>query len=190
MRQRERARLGSDGQAAQPACRNVRRDGRNATEHRTDIATAQHRSDRLGTALVGHVGCVDTSFLLEKKHLQMLVAADTRRREIQLARVALAERHEFLDRIDWQRRVNHQDRMLNRNRRDRYQVTQRIEGQIRELALKHHDVVRGTHVERVTIRRGTDGGAHADNPVSAHAVFNDNCLAPPLAEFLRYEPRE
>src|SRR5262245_31343177 len=119
----------------------------------------------------------------------MAGSSDAGRPETDLAWIGLGVGYELVDRIGWNRRIDHHDEREADDARDGGDVTEKneieffVEGRVDR-------VRRSCDEERIAVRRRAHDRLGADIVAATRAVFDDELLAEPLREPWSDKPRD
>jgi hypothetical protein len=162
--------------------------------HRRNHAGSSRRNtareevgDTRCSALVRNVHHLDPGRELEKLEPHVRGAPVARRPEQKLVRARLRQRNELFHRMHGHRRMNDQHTRRHDDDADRSEV---CDGVIRQLVQTRRAGVSGRSDEqRVAIRRRARSRFARDRAACAGAVFDQDLLAPRLAQFLAHDTR-
>jgi hypothetical protein len=120
---------------------------------------------------------------LEQLAVDVLRAADTGRRHVDLTRIGLGVSDQFGNGLRWERRVHHQDSRSAINARDRRDVADEIEI---ELVVERRvvRVNRGNLEQRIAVWGRTDDGFGGHIAGGARPVLDDDWLTETLRQRL------
>ena len=146
--------------------------------------SAQQVGGRLSAALVRHVRELHAGHRRQQRHEEVLAAAVARRRVVDLAGPRLHVRDELLERLRRKGRIDDEDAGLAADQRDRREVLDRVERELR-VERRADRVGLRREQQRVAVGRRLRDHFAADRRARAGLVLDDDLLAPALAEFLR-----
>ena len=108
--------------------------------------------------------------------------AVARRAVIELARIGFGVGDQRRHRIHGQRPGDRDDEGTGRHQRNRDEVVQRIERQLRPEMRRHHHGAGGAQQQGVAVGRGVEGDFRADHAIGTGAIVDHDRLPQRLAE--------
>ena len=136
-------------------------------------------------ALVGDLYRVDAGHEVEHRGGEALGRRGTEGREVERARLRLAERDELLRRFRRHARVDHEDQRREPGLRDRGEVPDRIVGVVLHEGGRHHEH-RGCEPERIAVLGRGGDHLHADGVAASAPVLDQHRLFESLRKLLRH----
>ena len=152
--------------------------------HRELDLARQEVAQSLRAALIWHVRGLDPGQLIENHRREMGAGASAGRKIIELTRVRLGERDEFLDRLGGQRGMDDKCQWRGGHQRDRREIAHEVVRRFGEQAHVDRLCRDRRHQERIAVGRRLGDEFRADIAARAEAVVDDDLLAPGFAHFL------
>ncbi len=154
----------------------VLQEERRVREHDVGM-TAEQVGDRRRCAAIMDRHDLDAGFAHQQFAGEMRDRAGAGGGEIELARIGLGVAQQFGERLDAERRLDHQHRGHRADPGDRRQVLERIEGRRRAQVRRHQHRRHRGHQQRIAIGRRVDDRLCADDPTGAGLVLDHDRVA-------------